>query len=377
MKCFKYFLSMFAFLASFIVSINVHAEESVHQEKSPYEQAFSQAISYFQTVTSNTTSNWNGGDLTFDRSLYDFQGNEIAYLFQVQNGQKEDGYIIVGLHNNMYEVLESTREGKSPYNEVKKSDSIYLGPLSYYKKTSTPNEYTELLSNKTYTKSEIKVLSNTAIKQDAHAQKSSYQFSAKENLSQSVDIPNYNFKILNGVINTTAKNGPIIDTVSNIVIYWSYNGYSRLDPNQTDAYKSIYDKLAKLIKTDSTGKNEMNNAVKGIKDYFNNVGKYSVTVNEYSNKSQNDVANVELFNKYKAEINANRPAWLNIQQHSFYGNTALTGVGYEEIFDPSENRWHRVAVVHDTVASTTLRDIYVTWNSQFTNLKAIIPGSDI
>lgn len=55
-----------------------------------------------------------------------------------------------------------------------------------------------------------------------------------------------------------------------------------------------------------------------------------------------------MFNKYKDEINANRLVWLNTQQHVFYENTALTGVGYEEIYDSSTNPWHRVAIVHDT-----------------------------
>ncbi|WP_205729927.1 hypothetical protein, partial [Bacillus thuringiensis] len=328
-------------------------ERVVKQDDKSYEYALTAANSYFQTVISNTTSNWDKGELLFDRKLYNTQGEEVAYLFQVQQAERKQGYLIIGVVGGTYKVLESSREGEHPYQNVNKDESIYLGPLSYYKKISSSNEVQNI------TTKEINKIKPTGSSR-LMVQKSDANLKA-------MNIPNYNYKKLDGVVNTTNKNGAITDTLANIVIYWSYKGYPNLNPNQEN-YDSIHDNLNRLIKNDSSI------AVKGLKEYFSSIGKYPLAVNEYSSRGQNGISNAELFNKYKAEINANRPVWLNTTQHPFYGNTALTGTGYEEIYDPSTKQWHRVAVVHDTNSATTLRDIYVTWDSTFTDVKAIIPG---
>ncbi|PEM41106.1 hypothetical protein [Bacillus toyonensis] len=343
-------------LISPVTTMNIHAEEIVNQDEKSNEKAFTVAISYFQTVNNNTESNWNEGKLLFDRDLYNTQGEKVAYLFQVQQAERKQGYVIVGVVGGTYKVLESAREGEHPYQGVNKDESIYLGPLSYYKKAIRSNEIQNITSKELYTINQVKTLdiSRTRIQK-------------LDEYLKAVDIPNYNYKKLDGVVNTTNKNGAITDTLANIVIYWTYKGYPNLNQNHEN-YDFIHDNLNKLVKNDSSI------AVKGLKEYFSSIGKYTLTVNEYSSRGQNGISNAELFNKYKAEINANRPVWLNTMQHPFYGNTALTGTGYEEIYDPSTKQWHRVAVVHDTNSATTLRDIYVTWDSTFTDVKAIIPG---
>lgn len=343
-------------LISPVTTMNIHAEEIVNQDEKSNEKAFTVANSYFQTVNNNTESNWNEGKLLFDRDLYNTQGEKVAYLFQVQQAERKQGYVIVGVVGGTYKVLESAREGEHPYQGVNKDESIYLGPLSYYKKAIRSNEIQNITSKELYTINQVKTLdiSRTRIQK-------------LDEYLKAVDIPNYNYKKLDGVVNTTNKNGAITDTLANIVIYWTYKGYPNLNQNHEN-YDFIHDNLNKLVKNDSSI------AVKGLKEYFSSIGKYTLTVNEYSSRGQNGISNAELFNKYKAEINANRPVWLNTMQHPFYGNTALTGTGYEEIYDPSTKQWHRVAVVHDTNSATTLRDIYVTWDSTFTDVKAIIPG---
>ncbi|PFT30398.1 hypothetical protein [Bacillus cereus] len=343
-------------LMSPVTTINIHAEEIVKQDDKSYENALTAANSYFQTVISNTTSNWDKGELLFDRKLYNTQGEKVAYLFEVQQAERKQGYLIVGVVGGTYKVLESSREGEHPYQNVNKDESIYQGPLSYYKKISSSNEVQNITTKEINKITKIKPTGSSRLmvqKSDA-------------NLKE-MNIPNYNYKKLDGVVNTTNKNGAITDTLANIVIYWTYKGYPNLNQNHEN-YDFIHDNLNKLVKNDSSI------AVKGLKEYFSSIGKYPLTVNEYSSRGQNGISNAELFNKYKAEINANRPVWLNTMQHPFYENTALTGTGYEEIYDPSTKQWHRVAVVHDTNSATTLRDIYVTWDSTFTDVKAIIPG---
>ncbi|MDA2385734.1 hypothetical protein PDN41_29380 [Bacillus cereus] len=343
-------------LMSPVTTINIHAEEIVKQDDKSYENALTVANSYFQTVISNTTSNWNKGELLFDRKLYNTQGEKVAYLFQVQQAERKQGYLIVGVVGGTYKVLESSREGEHPYQNVNKDESIYLGPLSYYKKITSSNEVQNITSKEINKINKVKTTDSSRLmtqKSDEHL--------------RAMNIPNYNYKKLDGVVNTTNKNGAITDTLANIVIYWTYKGYPNLNQNHEN-YDFIHDNLNKLVKNDSSI------AVKGLKEYFSSIGKYPLTVNEYSSRGQNGISNAELFNKYKAEINANRPVWLNTMQHPFYENTALTGTGYEEIYDPSTKQWHRVAVVHDTNLATTLRDIYVTWDSTFTDVKAIIPG---
>ncbi|QWI47049.1 hypothetical protein [Bacillus mycoides] len=349
-------LLLSSLLMSPVTTMNIHAAEIVKQDDKSYEKAFATANSYFQTVISNTQSNWKEGKLLFDRDLYNTKGEKVAYLFQVQQAERKQGYVIVGVVGNTYKVLESAREGEHPYQGVNKDESIYLGPLSYYKKTTSSNEVQNITSKEINTINRVKAMDVSR----------SIMQNSDEHL-KTMNIPNYNYKRIYDVNNTTNKNGAITDTLANIVIYWSYTGYPNLNPNHEN-YDSIHDNLNRLIKNDSSI------AIKGLKEYFSNIGKYPLNVNEYSSRGQNGISSTDLFNKYKDEINANRPVWLNTQQHAFYGNTALTGVGYEEIYDPSTNQWHRVALVHDTSSATTLRDIYVTWDSTFTDVKAIIPG---
>ncbi|WP_218963685.1 hypothetical protein [Bacillus toyonensis] len=113
--------------------MNIHAEEIVNQDKKSNEKAFTVANSYLQAVINNTESNWNEVKLLFDRDLYNAQGEKIAYLFQVQQAERKQGYVIVGVVGGTYKVLEPAREGTHPYQGVNKDESIYLGPLSYYK----------------------------------------------------------------------------------------------------------------------------------------------------------------------------------------------------------------------------------------------------
>ncbi|PEK06544.1 hypothetical protein [Bacillus toyonensis] len=120
--------------------MNIHTEEIVNQDEKSNEKTFTVANSYFQTVINNTESNWNVGKLLFDRDLYNAQGEKRAYLFQVQQAERKQGYVIVGVVDGTYKVLESAREGTHPYQGVYKDESIYLGLLSYYKKATSSKE---------------------------------------------------------------------------------------------------------------------------------------------------------------------------------------------------------------------------------------------
>ncbi|MEC2395139.1 hypothetical protein P9X05_28425, partial [Bacillus toyonensis] len=117
--------------------MNIHTEEIVNQDEKSNEKAFTVANSDFQTVINNTESNWNEGKLLFDRDLYNAQGEKIAYLFQVQQAERKQGYVIVGVVGGTYKVLESAREGTHPYQGVNKDESIYLRPLSYFELLTT------------------------------------------------------------------------------------------------------------------------------------------------------------------------------------------------------------------------------------------------
>ncbi|MGX5575527.1 hypothetical protein ACWKTS_30100 [Bacillus toyonensis] len=128
---------MSSLLISPVTTMNIHAEEIVNQDKKSNEKAFTVANSYLQTVNNNTESNWNEVKLFFDRDLYNAQGEKIAYLFQVQQAERKQGYVIVGVVGGTYKVLESAREGTHPYQGVNKDESIYLGPLSYFELLTT------------------------------------------------------------------------------------------------------------------------------------------------------------------------------------------------------------------------------------------------
>ena len=362
-----YSILMFVAVLFFFV-INVHAEENEHIV--PLEKATQQAKNYFGIIKKNSDSNWKDSELLLDRALYDTHKQLTAYLFVVYQSQKENGFIIVSANNKIPGVLESTRKGNNPYYGVDKGNSIYVGPLSYFQKATNENSYRDLNTNKKLSQEaleNVNVLSNS----ESISTKNKSLYKAN-NLMQKGSIPNFNHKYISNVPDFEWTHGCLPTAYANVTVYWANNGFPRLKSNRTDYETYILDTFPKLMKTDAQGNSFGHNGIAGAKEYWNKTGKYSISIKEYKNKP----VNPNIFKEYKKEIDKNRPAIITTQTHPIYNNHAVTGVGYEEIFDPAEKVWYRTAIVHDEWLATP-QDHYLVWTPDIDSFYSVIPGVDL
>ncbi|WIY58772.1 PA14 domain-containing protein [Bacillus arachidis] len=365
----SYSILMFVALLLFVTT-NVHAEEKHNVNTVSVEKATQQAKNYFEVIRNNSETNWKESELVLDRKLYDENRELTAYLFVVQRGNQENGFIIVSGNEKLSGVLESTRQGANPYKTVDKERSIYVGPMSYLQKSSKEGSYIDLNTKKEVSKKALEDINIFTNSKNISSENNSLKKNSRS--VRSVSAPYYNHKFISNVPDFDWTNGCLPTAYANVITYWANNGFPRLKNNQTDYEAYILDTLPKLMKTDAQGYTFGNKGIAGAKEYWEKTGKYSVSIKEYKNKPVNPA----IFEEYKKEIDKNRPAIITTQTHPIYKNHAVTGVGYEEIFDPAERVWHRSAIVHDEWISTP-QDHYLVWTPDIDNFYSIIPGADI
>ncbi|MCQ6531056.1 PA14 domain-containing protein [Bacillus mycoides] len=368
---FKHSYGVFTLLLLlFFVTTDIHAEGKEQWNTVPLEKATQQAENYFNIIQNNSNANWNDSKLVFDRKLYDGNKNTTAYLFVVQKEAQENGFIIVSGNEKIPGVIESTRKGTTPFKAVNKEDSIYVAPMSYLKKMNAEDSFIDLKTKKSVSKKqleEINIFTN-----GKNITSNSENIKKIIRSTRSVNAPYYNHKYIANVPDYDWTHGCLPTAYANIFAYWANNGFPRLKNNQEDYETYIINTLPKLMKTDADGYTLGNNGIIGAKEYWEKTGNYSVSITEYKNKPVNPA----VFEEYKNEIDKDRPAIITTQTHPIYKNHAVTGVGYEEIFDPAERVWHRSAIVHDEWTSTP-QDHYLVWTSDIDNFYSIIPGADI
>lgn len=370
-KVLKKSYSILMFLSVlFFVTTNAYAEEKHSVNNVPVEKATQQAKNYFEIIRKNSDANWKDSELVLDRSLYDENGQLTAYLFIILQENQENGFIIVSGNEKFPGILESTRKGTNPYKTVDKENSIYVGPISYFEKSGTEGSYIDLNTKKELSKTVLEEINMfTKVKNVSSENKNSKK---SNNLVRSVNAPYYNHKYISNVPDFEWTHGCVPTAYANVIAYWANNGFPRLKNNQADYETYIIDTLPKLMKTDAVGATYANNGVAGAKEFWEKTGKYSVSIKEYNNKPVNPA----IFEEYKKEIDKNRPTIITTEGHPIYRNHAMTGVGYEEIFDPAEKVWYRSAVVHDEWMATP-QDHYVVWTPDIDSFYSIIPGGDI
>ncbi|PEY68115.1 PA14 domain-containing protein [Bacillus cereus] len=365
----SYTVLTFLFLF-FVTTTSVNAEEKGDLRIVPIEKATQQAMNYFNIIQNNSNTDWKDSKLVFDRKLYDENKKITAYLFVVQKADQENGFIIVSGNEKIPGVIESTRKGANPFKTINKENSIYVSPISYLQKSDIEGSFIDLNTKKSVSKEKLEEIN---IFTNAQNTTSNIENIKKINgLTRSANAPYYNHKFIPNVPDYDWTHGCLPTAYANVSVYWANNGFPRLKNNQADYETYIIDTLPKLMKTDAQGNTFGNDGIAGTKEYWKKTGKYSVTIKEYKNKPVNPA----VFEEYKKEIDKNRPAIITTQTHPIYKNHAVTGVGYEEIFDPAERVWHRSAIVHDEWMSTP-QDHYLVWTPDIDNFYAVIPGADI
>ncbi|PGO30042.1 hypothetical protein CN984_10975 [Bacillus cereus] len=341
-----------------LFSFNFESSFAQNQDKEiDISSAQKIANEYLKKIGENADTPWSKGTLEQPKKLYDLDGNLTSYIFQVKVGEIDSGYMIVSAISEFPGVLESTREGKTPYENIKEGDAIYVGPLLHYGKEKNGN-IKDLKSKKTLSKNSIKSKGPL----DKHNIKNLAQKTKKQEEELQTIYPqaisNYTNKMINGVPDYTWYLGCAPTSGANIVQYWAEHGYSRLGP---DSGNMLINHLAYEMKTNSTGGTTVNNMRLGMLNFWKMKG-YNPSVTTYSGT----------FAKHKEEILAGRPSWLTTENHPVWTDHALTGVGVEEFYNDYTLQWYRNVIVHDTWDNTP-KDYWIQWSSYFDFVISIRP----
>ncbi len=326
------------------------------------EKAESRAEIYKRAVSEKAYPQWKMASFSEKKTLYDLEGKVDSYLFQLQNGNQELGYIIVRQKNNNLSITESTREGGNPYKYVKEEESIYAGPLKYYQRKND-----ELIDLNT-----SKVIENLGLARDFGNKKvNNYSVSPQKTMMVGEEI--YNSRILD-VPDFTWYVGCVPTAIGNIVSYWSQNGFPNLHQS-TETENQLIDHLGTLMETDR-GTGETTNGVlygtwphkirPALQKHWEERG-YTAEISWRVEPLS--------YSSVQKEINAGRPIGLVVEKHPIYSIHCITLTGYEELVIPDLNETYHTAIIHDTW-DTTPKDVYLDYEANikyFSNYITINP----
>ncbi|NUH91352.1 PA14 domain-containing protein [Bacillus thuringiensis] len=330
------------------------AEEVSKQPTVTKEEAQYKAESYIKGVSEKSHQNWKDAQIGQSTILYDLEGKITGYAFQVKKDHQDKGYIIASSEKQAPSIIESTREGKYPYQQVEEGKSIYTGPLQHYKKVDQTivNLHTEQTIDIKTAKQQIE----TTKPKDSTER----SFSPKKKLAQ--EQPAFKENSIPNVPDNQWYYGCTPTAVSNIAEYWAQNGYNNLKySNETT--NQIIEKLGKIMKTipgkklpgrAEGGTTIINDMVPGIKKYWNERGYYP----------EINLDTTPTYEEYTKEIDEGRPITVNIINDPFYSNHTVTGVGYEQMYIPEINEDFKNLVLHDTWEDSPVEAYYSYNDSQ-------------
>ncbi|MGE8016709.1 S-layer homology domain-containing protein [Bacillus mycoides] len=346
--------------------ITVSKEEASKQITVSKEEARKKAELYVIGVSKQQFKGWKDANINEGNTLYDLRGYISGYVFQVKKDNQDMGYIIVGSKKSKNSIVESTREGTSPYKDVEEGNAIYTGPLQHYKKDT--NKVTDLHTNQS---SELK-----DVKQPEEKKRS---IAAPFANSSSNDEEDFGFKqkYISNVPDYNWYRGCSPTAIGNVVAYWGQNGYSNLISNKAE--KQVIDKLADAMGTTPAkrtpvlkgsqivsyivegGGTYTTAMAPGIKKYFNDVG-YNPEVS---------LDETPTYEEYTKEIDAGRPIVINTQNHILYDNHTVTGVGYQQIYIPELNEDYTDLTIHDTWNITPV-DVTLSYNQYKESIESYV-----
>ncbi|MFB6649251.1 S-layer homology domain-containing protein [Bacillus toyonensis] len=327
------------------------AEELSKQTTVTKEEAQDKVKSYIKGVSEKSYPNWKGAQVGQSTILYDLEGSITGYAFQVQKNNQDKGYIIASSEKQAPSIIESTREGKYPYQQVEEGKSIYTGPLQHYKKVDQTivNLHTEQTIDIKTAKQQIET---TKPKNSTER-----TYSPKKELAQ--EQPTFKENSIPNVPDNQWYYGCTPTAVSNIAEYWAQNGYNNLKQNN-ETTNQVIEKLGKIMKTvpgvklpgrAEGGTTFIRDIVPGVKQYWGERG-YQPEVN---------LDTTPTYEEYTKEIDAGRPIIVSLVNDPMYSNHSVTGVGYEQMYIPEINEDFKNFILHDTWEDTPV-DAYYSYN---------------
>lgn len=330
------------------------------------------AVFLLSDLVNNPDSKWNNNCKIADvTALYDFDNNITAYSCQVVNGSIDSGYIVVSASSDLNPIIEFSYDSKSPSNYVKSTlanqtnesvDKVYFtGGLDYLAgfKDKNNNIINKDFNNKNIDKKDFK--NSFKVKKDKRKGNNEAWGSIKKVNRNSINImfstnssdntsggvisdlaaylKNYlgtnntftrvanRTKLLNYVGNWLMtdyeKTGGIgsgtgsgvenctLSSLSNILIYFSANGFSKVPLDRMSIYRTVRAEAVKLGFTTAAGichtqNNNLVNAVWKAFGYADGSGS-----NDY----------VWTYTSIKSKIDVNRPVMLSMATGQYYDHT--------------------------------------------------------
>ncbi|MCD1261371.1 C39 family peptidase [Paenibacillus athensensis] len=332
---------------------------SKSQFKELQHNALLAAEKYVNVVSQNGFEAWQSASITYQFPLFDFEDEITSFLFDITNAAGAAGYVVVSAEDSPV-VIESAREGVSPYVSIQKNEkALYVGPTQYFIK-KRDDTYYDIREHASKNKTNLK--SNGSLNGSKKAPETGLDGAEVGLLSAPTvginSVVSYSSKIISTVPDFSWRKGCSPTSFSNIIWYYRYSqGYTNLLQSTTTS-DTLIDVLASstYMNTNSSGATGWDDRVNGMKKFWSDRG-YTVSVTR----------NSASFTDHKTEINANRPDIINVVGDATYSNHDMTGVGFEEYQESTENfKWYRYVIVHDTWNSTP-KDVYIylpqlSWN---------------
>lgn len=330
------------------------------------------AVFLLSDLVNNPDSKWNIdckiGDIT---PLYDFDNNVTAYSCQVANGSIDSGYIVVSASSDLSPIIEFSYESKSPSNYVKSTlatqnnasvDKVYYtGGLDYsaslkdknnnvihkdfnnekinkknldnsfkIKKDKLKSNNEDWASLKKVNRNSLNLLFNTGNADNTTGGVISDPAAFLKNnipTTNTYTRDTANTKLLDyvgnwlqtdyertGGIGSPSGNGVencTLSSLSNILIYFSANGFTKVPLDRLSIYRTVRAEAVKLgyTNTDGISVTKHNNLVDAVWKAFG-----------YSDGSG---TNDYLWDFYsvKSKIDINRPVMLGCASGQYYNHT--------------------------------------------------------
>ena len=320
------------------------------------------------------TDNWQDAALSDAIFLYDLSGEVVAYLFPVRRDGAPAGYLNVAALNLPNPVLEFATEGPAPLDGMPETlrqeghtlrapdRPLYLGLLGYaYEVTPTQSgtrRVLRLLDNQVLGLPEAEA--QIPLRQHIRLPKVQPQSVAPLAYRLISGVPDWNqfwgsYGCWSGCSPTSAVNA---------MGYWDNQGYGNLisGGDWQGAVNEMRTHMGTWCTPDGGGATYVNNISPGMSSYAQAHG--------YTFASElwcDGCATFPTYDRYRGEIDANRPPVVTVIGHSTYGNHSVTGVGYETSGS--------YLIVHDNWSSTG-ENVYLQYGSGYSDIymHPLIPG---
>lgn len=279
----------------------------------------------------------NNLNVKYDRTLYDFDGQVSAYLFDVNSGNDDKGYVIESADPAKPGYIEAASDGTHPYAKTASTNDIYVGPSYFYSKVDQ-DHIQDLRDKKTIERKNLKskgYLRNSSITSTPQASTPTTMAASATTTASATIVRSF---VKRYVLDLPWTLGCAPTAATNVVDYYAQSlGYPNLERDMvgsgsTITPQAVVREMAADMNTDSAGSTTIFNTWHGLQQYFNVHG-YVATVSNVGTS----------LHTYGDELSSHGPNIIAVLNDPTYGNHAVTGIGIVEMSDGTGS-----AIIHDS-----------------------------